>query len=211
MTTAKIMTAVSLVAALSAATLATIRHAHKSPSAAAQPETALRVMPGGERASATRADPGMKTRGPRPTAMLHYEEAAHYESTASDPQAIEEALTKAQEAENRAAEVARARSLDSEVAARPVDAALEQRANDLVASVRRLGVPGMDHLAADAADCGRGACRIRIPSELVEPLRSQFGRSAGDLHLFAFDPKDDFGSAIVYVLPQSPVVTATNP
>jgi len=136
---------------------------------------------------------------------LTYEEVGHYDTKPADPLAIEEALTKAQADEARRADVTRARELDAEVAARPVDAAIAQRATDLVDSVRRLRLPGMDHLAADAAECGRGACRIRIPSELVEPLKAQFGRSVGDLHLFAFDPRDDVGTAIVYVLPESKV------
>jgi hypothetical protein len=190
MTTTKIMTTLSLVAAVTAATVVAVRHVKKTHA------TAIVAAPDGR--------PAADAKG--------YEEVGHYAPMAKDdPSAVQEATAKAQSDERRAAAVARARELDAEVAAGPVNAPIARRANGLVEGVRRLALPGMDHLAAESAECGRGACRIRIPSELVEPLKARFASNLDDLHLFAFDPQDEAGTAIVYVLPEPKVSSAAVP
>jgi hypothetical protein len=206
MTTTKIMAVLSLVSALGAAGVVTARHVKKT----AKADTATIVAAEASAASDSSRAGGAATAA-RAARTMTYEDVGHYETKPVDPIAEEEARANAQADAQRSADVTRARELDAEVAARPVDARLAQRAGDLVESVRHLALPGMDHLAADAAECGRGACRIRIPSELVEPLRAHFGASANAMHLFAFDPKDDVGSAIVYVLPEMRVSSTAAP
>jgi hypothetical protein len=207
MTTTKIMTTVSLVSALCAAGVVVARHAgHSKTAAHAEVPVAMAAQEMAESAASARG-----VAATHPTQTTAYQDAVRYETKPVDPIEVEHAMAKAQADAQRSVDVARARELDAEVAARPVDAVLARRASDLVESVRHLGLPGMDHLAGDAAECGRGACRIRIPSELVEPLQTRFAGGVNALHLFAFDPKDDVGSAIVYVLPETKVSSAAEP